>query len=81
MTSARPGRLRLGDRVRFQERTYAVVGPTGIRVRLADAHGSLGGVHAGCTQHPQAALSRGRCGSCQPSLNNCEASGPQLPCL
>ncbi|MFJ4853680.1 hypothetical protein [Streptomyces sp. NPDC088730] len=40
MTSARPGRLRFGDRVRFQEHTYTVVGLTGMQVRLADAHGS-----------------------------------------
>lgn len=39
MNSARSGRLRLGDRVRFQERTYTVVGLTGMRVRLADTHG------------------------------------------
>lgn len=38
--SARPGRLRLGDRVRFQEHTYTVVGLTGMQVRLADTHGS-----------------------------------------
>ncbi|MCW2901654.1 MAG: integrase [Streptosporangiaceae bacterium] len=40
MNSARPGRLRLGDRVRFQEHTDTVVGLTGMRVRLADAHGT-----------------------------------------
>ncbi|OPC76775.1 integrase [Embleya scabrispora] len=40
MTSARPGRLRLGDRVRFEKRTYTVVGLTGMRVRLADTHGT-----------------------------------------
>ncbi|MFJ3214219.1 LexA family protein [Streptomyces flaveolus] len=39
MNSARPGRLRLGDRVRFQKHTYTVVGLTGMRVRLADTHG------------------------------------------
>ncbi|WP_246144331.1 hypothetical protein [Actinacidiphila oryziradicis] len=39
MTSARPGRLRLGDRVRFQEHIYSVVGLTGMRVRLVDVHG------------------------------------------
>ncbi len=39
MTSARPGRLQLGDRIRFQERTYTVVGLTGMQVRLADTHG------------------------------------------
>jgi hypothetical protein len=39
VTSARPGRLRLGDRVRFQEHIYTVVGLTGMRVRLADVHG------------------------------------------
>jgi hypothetical protein len=37
--SARPGRLRLGDRVRFEEHVYTVVALTGMRVRLADAHG------------------------------------------
>ncbi|WP_367826660.1 integrase [Streptomyces sp. LMG1-1-1.1] len=40
MNSARPGRLRLGDRVRFQKHTYTVVGLTGMRVRLADTHGA-----------------------------------------
>ncbi|WP_405693375.1 TnsA-like heteromeric transposase endonuclease subunit [Streptomyces coelicoflavus] len=39
VNSARPGRLRLGDRVRFQKHTYTVVGLTGMRVRLADTHG------------------------------------------
>ncbi|MFI6646840.1 hypothetical protein ACIBI8_04315 [Streptomyces sp. NPDC050529] len=39
MNSARPGRLRLGDRVRFQKHIYTVVGLTGMQVRLADAHG------------------------------------------
>ncbi|MEU8522251.1 hypothetical protein [Streptomyces sp. NBC_01216] len=40
MRSARPGRLRLGDRVRFEEGTYTVVALTGMRVRLADVHGT-----------------------------------------
>ncbi|GGR39038.1 hypothetical protein WEB32_32965 [Streptomyces netropsis] len=40
MRSARPGRLRLGDRVMFEKRTYTVVGLTGLRVRLADIHGA-----------------------------------------
>lgn len=40
MRPARPGRLRLGDRLRFQEHTYTVVGLTGMRVRLADVHGT-----------------------------------------
>ncbi|WSA97944.1 integrase [Streptomyces sp. NBC_01794] len=40
MRSARPGRLCLGDRVRFEERIYTVVGLTGMRVRLADIHGA-----------------------------------------
>ncbi|MDW6064600.1 hypothetical protein SAZ11_50085 [Streptomyces sp. FXJ1.4098] len=40
MRSVRPGRLRLGDRVRFQGHTYTVVGLTGMRVRLADVHGT-----------------------------------------
>lgn len=40
MRPARPGRLRLGDRVQFQEHTYTVVGLTGMRVRLADVHGT-----------------------------------------
>ncbi|WP_413105662.1 hypothetical protein [Streptomyces sp. Inha503] len=40
MSSARPGRLCLGDRVRFEERTYTVVALTGMRVRLADIHGT-----------------------------------------
>jgi hypothetical protein len=40
VTSARPGRLRLGDRVRFQEHTYTVVGLTGVGVRLAGADGT-----------------------------------------
>ncbi|MEV2211200.1 hypothetical protein AB0H86_06850 [Streptomyces sp. NPDC050997] len=40
MRSARPGRLCLGGRVRFEERTYTVVGLTGMRVRLADVHGT-----------------------------------------
>jgi hypothetical protein len=38
--SARPGRLRLGDQVTFEKRTYTVVGLTGMRVRLADIHGT-----------------------------------------
>jgi hypothetical protein len=40
VTSARPGRLRLGDRVRFAEHTYTVVGLSGTSVRLADVHGT-----------------------------------------
>ncbi|MFJ8098740.1 hypothetical protein [Streptomyces griseofuscus] len=39
MNSARPGQLRLGDRIRFQKHIYTVVGLTGMRVRLADGHG------------------------------------------
>ncbi|WP_324618381.1 hypothetical protein [Streptomyces sp. RTd22] len=40
MRSASPGRLRLGDRVTFEKRTYTVVGLTGMRVRLSDVHGT-----------------------------------------
>ena len=39
MRSARPGRLRLGDRIRFEGSVHTVVGLTGMRVRLADEHG------------------------------------------
>ncbi|MFE3152574.1 MULTISPECIES: hypothetical protein [unclassified Streptomyces] len=40
MRSARPGRLRLGDQVRFENGTYTVVALTGMWVRLADVHGT-----------------------------------------
>jgi hypothetical protein len=38
--SARMGRLRLGDRVRFCEHIYTVVGLTGMTIRLADEQGA-----------------------------------------
>jgi putative transposase len=38
--SARAGRLRLGDRVRFCEHIYTVVGLTGMTIRLADEQGT-----------------------------------------
>jgi len=39
VTSSRPGKLRLGDRVMFTGRTCTVVGLTGMTIRLADEQG------------------------------------------
>ena len=44
-SSARPGELRIGDRVRFETRVHTVVGLSGTLVRLADEQGSSCALH------------------------------------